>query len=508
MTKGMTKSVVSYSMNNYLSVYIVAFISILYLAFLVSSAQRGVFFSSDGGVKYLMVRQLSGGHGFKYMYLPQPQWVQQIWSGGFFPFKPPFLYPSPGGYLFVFPPAFQIMSSFFYTHFGDAGLYVLPVASTLLLWLSVILVLRRCSIAPPLVAAALFILVFCSPLTLYGAIYWEHMTAILFLFAGLSFLVRPSSSPRMAIVLGFLSGLAVWFRPEAMMMNALYAAALIYLYTRERGRNTILFLISLSAGFGSFLLFNRMEYGSFLGVHGRQVLTNSVEGGVEVNPIHNLIANNLINFRHFPFILLLAPVIFVWLRYRRHLQIRTLLLIAIALLYSILTPFMVPNDGGREWGARYFLPLITVVLLALLLVEKEWDLQPPIWATVIAVLIAAYSFQHNTYKGGIDTLVWENHHRITPDLKFLDQQPGKVVVVPLPYIAMELGYTFYDKYFFLAPDDSSLHRLLPQLKRQGITHYTYIYDVRVPGARPGSLDTLSVWPLENGDFEFREHAIP
>jgi hypothetical protein len=503
MMTGMTKGAV----NNYRSVYFVAFISILYLAFLVSSAQPGVFFSSDGGVKYLMVKQLSGGHGFKYMYLPQPQWVQQIWSRGFFPFRPPFLYPSSGGYLFVFPPAFQLISSFFYSHFGDSGLYVLPVTSTLLLWLSFILLLRRCGIAPQLIAAAFFILVFCSPLTLYGAIYWEHMTAILLLFAGLSFLVRPSSGARMAIILGFLSGLAAWFRPEALMMNALYAAALIYLYIRERGRTTILFLLCLSVGVGSFLLFNRIEYGAFLGVHGRQVLTNSVEGGVEVNPIRNLIANNVINVRYFLFILLLAPVLFVWLRYRRHLQIRTLLLIAIALVYSILTPFMVPNDGGREWGARYFLPLVTVVLLALLLVEKEWNLHPPLWATAIAVLMAAYSFQHNTYKGGIDTLVWENHHRITPDIRFLNQQPGKVVIVSVPYIAMELGYKFDDKYFFLAPDDSSLHQLLPQLKQQGITHYTYIYDVRVPNARPGSIDTLSDWPLDNGDFEFREHAI-
>ncbi|HEV3411774.1 MAG TPA: hypothetical protein VG101_04805 [Puia sp.] len=497
------------SANNYRYVYLVALLSFLYLAFLLSSAQPGVFFSSDGGIKYLVVKQLTEGHGFKYMYLPQPQWVQQVWANGFFPFRPPFLYPSPDGYLFVFPPAFQIISSFFYAHFGNAGLYIIPVASTLLLWLSFILLLRRCDIAPARIAAALFILVFCSPLTLYGATYWEHMTAILLLFCGLVFLVRPPSGALAATALGLLSGLAAWFRPEALMMNALYGLALVYLFVRQRERTTMLFLIGLAIGVGSFLLFNKIEFDSFFGIHSRQVLKDGVEGGVEVNPFRNLIANNLINTRHFPFILLILPVIYIWARYHKPLPARILLLIGIILTYCILTPFMVPNDGGRQWGARYFLPLVTVVPVALLLVEKEWNLRLPVWATAIILAMAAYSFQHNTYKGGIKTLVWENHHRISPDIGFLNQQPGRVVVVSVPYIAMELGYLFDQKYFFLAPDDSSLHQLLPLLKQQGVKEYTYIYDVRVPNVKPAMLtDTLPNWPRENGDFEFHEYPIP
>jgi len=495
--------------NSYRYVYLVALFSAVYLAFLASSAQPGVFFSSDGGIKYLVVKQLTQGHGFKYLYLPQPQWVHQIWANGYFPFKPPFLYPSPDGNLFVFPPAFQLISSFFYTHFGDMGLLVIPIGSTLLLWLGFILLLRRCNISPSRIAIGLFILVFCSPLTIYGATYWEHMTAILLLFCGLSFLVKPATNPVAAMVLGLLSGLAAWFRPEAMMMNALYGLALVSLFIKERNRATIFFLIGMTLGVAGFLLFNKIEFDSFFGIHSRQVLKDSVEGGVEVNPFRNLIANNLINTRHYLFILLLLPAIYAWVRYRKRLDIRTGLLIAIVLAYCILTPFMVPNDGGRQWGARYFLPLVTVIIVALLLVDKEWKPKYPVWATAIILLIAAYSFQHNTYKGGIKTLVWENHHRISPDLNFLNQTPGKVVIVSLPYIAMELGYLFDDKYFFLAPDDSSLNRLLPQLKQQGIRGYTYIYDVRVPDVKPKELtDTFPDWPRDYGDFEFREYPIP
>ena len=505
----MVKGSANYTANNYRLVYLVAFLSLLFLAFLLSSAQPGVFFSSDGGVKYLVVKQLTEGHGFKYMYLPQPQWVQHIWENGFFPFRPPFLYPSPEGYLFVFPPAFQIVSSFFYAHFGNAGLYIIPVVSTLLLWLGFIHLLRRCDVSPNKIAAGLFLLVFCSPLTIYGATYWEHMTAILLLFAGLSFLVKPSANSFTAVFLGLLSGLAAWFRPEAMMMNALYGLALVYLFWRERRKTPIFFLAGMAVGIGGFLLFNKIEFDAAFGIHSRQVLKDSIEGGVEVNPFRNLIANNWINTRHFLFILLLLPIAYVLLRYKKQLDIRTRLLIGITLTYCILTPFMVPNDGGKQWGARYFLPLMTVVLVALLLVDKEWKQRYPVWLASVVLLMAVYSFQHNAYKGGVRTLTWENRHRISPSMNFINNRPGNVVIVSLPYIAMELGYIFDEKYFFLAPDDSSLRKLLPQLKQQGITRYTYIYDVRVPGVHPRMLtDTVPNWPHDSGDFEFREYPIP
>jgi hypothetical protein len=503
--------------KNYLFVYLVALLSLVYLAFLVSSAQPGVFFSSDGGVKYIVVKQLTEGHGYKYMYLSQPQWVQQIWENGFFPFRPPFLYPSANGYLFVFPPAFQIISSFFYARFGYAGLYVIPVGCTLLLWLCVVVLLKRCGVAITKIAAGLFVLVFCSPLTIYGATYWEHMTAILLLFSGLAFLVKPPSGMPAALAMGLLSGLAAWFRPEAMMMNVLYGLALVVLYLRERQRSTVVFVVGMIVGIGSFLIFNKIQFDSFLGIHSRQVLKDSVEGGVEVDSWRNLVANNLINIRYFLFVLLLLPAAYVLVKNRKKLDTRTILLIGIVLVYCVLTPFMVPNDGGRQWGARYFLPVVTVALMALLLIEKEWNLfgewggvwqGRSVWLLGIVVLFAAYSFYRNTYKGGIKTFRWENYHRVSPMLNFIQEQQSKVVVVAYPYIAMELGYIFDKQYFFLAPDDESLARLLPQLKAAGVHEYTYIYDVRIPNVRPKMLaDTLAVWPRNMGDFEFKKYTI-
>ena len=54
-------------------------------------------------------------------------------------------------------------------------------------------------------------------------------------------------------------------------------------------------------------------------------------------------------------------------------------------------------------------------------------------------------------------------------------------------MAYELGSLFNKEYFFLAPGDDSLRRLLPLLKRQGVHEYTYISDPRDPLSMPPSL---------------------
>lgn len=499
--------------RGYLLLYLVCFFSLGYLAYLAASIHTGVFFSSDGGMKFLALKQFVEGHGFKYLHLPQPGWVHDIWEQDFFPFRPPHMYPSPNGYLFTFPPAFQIISSFFYSRFGYVGLYILPLLSTVLLWLFIILLLKRCGITPNWIAITLFILVFCSPLTIYGSTYWEHMPAMLLLLSGLAYIVNPPSGKITAFTFGFVSGLAVWLRPEALLMNVLYGFALAILYFKKAKPAYLVFITGMFLSVAGFLVFNKIEFGSFLGIHGYQVVQdNSFSNQLSIG-IQNLKANNLISVRHFLFVLILIPVLYTLFISKNKLDLRSLLLVFIILAYCLITPFFVPNDGGRQWGARYFLPIIPVTLVALLLIGKQWKLMDnrrfPFWLTVVIILFIGYSFQRNTYSGGIKTLRWENYNRISPTLNFLNRQHSKVVIVSFPYIAMETAYLFDQKYYFLAPDDSSLHKLLPLLKNQGIHDYTYIYDKRVPDNLPHMLKDTSVdlHHTEKGDFYFANYTI-
>src|SRR5580693_4058536 len=192
--------------KNYLIVYLVLLISLGYLIFLSFSIHEGIFYAGDQALKSLQVKQIAAGYGFKYLHLPQPAWVKAVWQAGYFPLKPPFFYPSPNGYLIVYPPLFQIITSFFYTWLGSAGLYVLPMLCTLMLLGWMVLLLKRSGVTPFNIALAVLIMVFCSPLMLYGVMFWEHLPAVLLLFAGLAFIVSPPSTLWASAALGLISG--------------------------------------------------------------------------------------------------------------------------------------------------------------------------------------------------------------------------------------------------------------------------------------------------------------
>jgi len=459
----------------------------------------------------MTVKQLAEGHGFKYLHLSQPSWVQSIWQAGFFPLRPPFVYSSPGGYMYVFPPAFQVINSFFYSILGYKGLYTLPLLCTLLLWLVTILLLKRCNIAPSRIAMALFLLIFCSPLTLYGTIYWEHLPATLLLFSGLAFIVSTPDRVWAAIAMGLVSGLAIFLRPEAIMMNFLYALAVFVLYRRDKrsiGEKRPVYIAFVSCLFLSvlaFMAFNKLEYGSFLGPHGYQ-LTDATDTDDHLGfakGLSNLGITNYKSIRSFAFILLLFPIVYRLTKTKDSADLRPGLLASIVLVFCLLTPFILPNAGGKQWGARYFLPVIPIVVVLLFLIDQQWKIleggaKIPMWLRGFILLCTAYSFYYNTFTGGVEDLRWSYISRVTPYLDELEKKDGNVVVVSDAYMVYEMGYLFDKDYFFLAPGDDSLNRLLPLLKRQGIHEYTYIFNPRNPASQPKSLrdsTTKYLWPL-------------
>ena len=469
--------------KNYYVVYFIFLLSICYIAYLAFSIHEGVFYAGDQALKSLQVKQIAAGYGFKYLHLPQPAWVKAVWQAGYFPLKPPFFYPSPNGYLIVYPPMFQIITSFFYTWLGSTGLYVLPMLCTLMLLGWTALLLKRRGITPLNIALALFVMVFCSPLMLYGVMFWEHLPAVLLLFAGLAFIVSPPRRLWAAAALGLVSGLAIWLRPEALMMNFLYGAAVLVLYFRERRGVHIAFLVALAFSIVPWLAFNYAEYGSIFGLHGKQVLSDN-DPDTKMGLKHgweNLIAINKLSIQCFLFILLLFPVIYQSIKDKSDL--RPFLLAAIVILYSLVAPFMLPNDGVIQWGPRYFLAIIPVAIMALFLAGKKWNISHgriPLWFTVVILVVGFSSFYRNAYKGGYKELRYRYNQRITPTYNLINSKPGSVVIVSYQYMTYDFGYLFNKDYFFAESGDDSLRRLLPLLKSYGVKQFIYVFNPQVP----------------------------
>src|SRR5579863_2867879 len=424
--------------KNYFVVYLALLISLGYLIFLAFSIHEGIFYAGDQALKSMQVKQIAAGFGFKYLHLGQPDWVKSIWNAGFFPLRPPFFYPSTKGYLFVYPPLFQITTAVFYARFGSAGLYILPMACTLILMVWTVVLLKRCGISPSGIALAVFILVFCSPLMLYGIMFWEHLPAVLLLFGGLSFIAAPPAGTWSAAILGELTGLAVWLRPEALMMVLLYGIAVLILYLRDRRAIYIAFGVGVALVILPWFVFNQLEYGSLFGIHGQQVLQDNDPDSRMTwhNGWRNLTAINNISIRHFWFLLLLLPVLYDSIR-RRNSDVRPLLLALIVIFYSLLTPFMLPNDGVIQWGPRYFLAIIPVTLVALFLAARQWDLRLhrpiPAWLTALILIAGLASFYQNTHGGGYKELRWRYNKRLADTYQLLDQKPGNVVIVSPHY---------------------------------------------------------------------------
>jgi hypothetical protein len=472
--------------QNYFLVWLVLLMTLCYLGFLASSIHDGIYYAGDQGIKSLEVKQITEGYGFKYLHTPQPQWVKDIWKAGFCPLRIPSFYSSPNGFLIVFPPAFQILSAFFYARLGTAGLYIIPMGCTLALLCWFVLLLKRCGIKPAMTALALFILVFCTPLALYGVMFWEHLPAVFLLFAGLVFIVSPPTDIRTAAVLGLVSGLAVFLRPEALMMNFLYAVAAGIVFISEKRPAQVAFVSGIGVAVLLFFVFNYSEYGSFLGIHGRQVFEdNNPDTRISLHHgIVNLWDNNRISTRYFLFTLLLLPLLYRWVKMRRTADLRPALLAGIVIVFSLATPFLLPNDGIVQWGARYFLAIIPITLVALFLVEKEWSLiegrKIPAWLLVLIVAATGYSFYHNTHGGGYKELRWRYNHRLTASYALMNEKPGNVVVLSRHWMINDVAYLFEKNYFFAASGDDSLRRLLPLLKKNGVHQFIYVYDPRIP----------------------------
>src|SRR5260221_7810763 len=499
---------------------LVFFLSSCYLVLLVSSTQKDIFFYGDGGMKYVVIQQLQRGEGFKYLHLGQPKWVMDIWSNGYFPLKKPFVYSSPGGYLFSFPPFFQLLSSFFYLKLGYWGLYVIPLVSALSLWLLFIGVLKRCGLTSENVAVALGILVFGTPVTLYGAIYWEHMPAVLLLFGGAALILDPRPRPAGAVLAGLACGTALWLRPESFVMDFLYGMAALVLFRNRRLIAYPAFALAMIPPMAGFLVFNKVNYGSLMGVHSYQVLQEHSFLFKIAKGFFELFLINWTAFIYFPFMILLLPALYKMWKRQWLAGLPVTLLILVTAAFCLLSPFLMPNSGGRQWGARYFLPVLPMLAAAGALVFRELvltdRLRAPRWVAGLLLAGLVYSVLLNTVGGGLFSLRDSNYNRVKPAFDFVKQQQEKVILVNSENISMEMAVLFDRHYFFLAPADTSFQRLMPLLKGQGVREFLYIsQEVGAPGLpnevsapRLPNLLNADTGLLKKGNYYFGKYMIP
>lgn len=417
------------------------------------------FYTCDAGLKYLQVQQWIRGGSDRWrldLRLPAQPWVADLWSHGLYPLIPPFVIPQGGMHYINYPPFFSWLAAPWCAALGYRGLYVVPLAATLSIWLTVWRGCRNAGATPSLTAAALAITTLASPLTFYGSTFWEHTLGIALALPAIARLILP---PRRTTSLadtcrGALLGFSAWFRPELLLLACLVGALLVlwrYPFRRGGSRWALIggMLVLLSGAFA----YNKGVSGAWFGFRGMQVEAREELWQLRLS-MQVLERQMAALIRWFPplwLILILGLERLVRPSHRIRFVRTDLPLLLIALAQVLLLVIIFPSDGGHEWGPRYY--LMTIPASALMLVRwirDDWVVsgraaRGALGVAVLA-LLALGSF-HNV-AGGVRHMHESHALRIAPLYEMLKSYRARVVGTSNPNAVMELAQIVPSTAFF------------------------------------------------------------
>lgn len=491
---------------------------IVYSLFLLHQIPEGVYFGGDAGLKALVSQQLAQGTGRIDLISPTFNWVKDLWKLGLYPYQPPFVYPVGDRYFITFPFTFPLLTAPFYRLWGYFGLYVLPLLGIWAVWGLFYGFCRLLNYGERLTALGLVILIFASPLTIYGAIYWEHSLAVaLGMASGVLILwARQRGEPfrlkavRLTVMLaGICLGLTVWLRPEFLAVLALAIAIALAQegwnygnrwHRRLFNRSTPQLASSKSLNFipqtvcfslsalGTTLLFfvsNHGIYGHYLGMHGLQAL--------EKVPLTQKITTAIAGIEGMGLTLIRVMPIVCWIGFyglalcldRPRLKphgsllmvygLSGVLLVAIAFFVPPGTAGLIP--GGKQWGSRFLLMLVPLLILATLKALKLvlQDCRPELKYLGMACLagLLGLSLHKNSLEG--TAYLKKSYQDIAPAIAFLQSQPDSVIAISHQFVAQVLQPSVLgNKLWFRVENSTQLQLLTPALQRQNITQFLYI----------------------------------
>jgi hypothetical protein len=457
--------------------------------------REGVFFLSDGGLRFLMTEQYAKGKLSIYLLEEHPAWVHRAWESGVDPFEPPTVYMQDGKHIVAFSMWFPLITAPFYTLFGFRGLYIIPTLSLWFLWIRLLVLGKRLKVNNLILWLGLVAFSLGSPMVVYGALFWEHTLTVLLVFFSIEFVLCAREhhySLPAAVFMGFLSGLSTWFRYEAFLV---IVPVMYYLYVRswrKVKKSEAAFIFSAAAAIGLLFLINWKLYGSPLSMQFENIsgtFGNSARYWFAYL-VFLMLQKRL--FYYYPLVIF-GLTAYPLLLFNKP-KLDTLFLLAMPLLIVFVTPLMLVDAGGKHWGVRYFYvmfpALIVVIMLALEVVRR----QPAHWLRWgLSMLFAAsllLSTFHNSVTGSIH--ISEDYAgRVRPSLAYLRSSPIQDIAVGHRVMAEELAFLYHSRNFFTVLNDDEMSTLGQALAEQGIDQFIFLTTPQyyVP---PGELDATDI----------------
>ncbi|HET9765907.1 MAG TPA: hypothetical protein VFS60_03610 [Thermoanaerobaculia bacterium] len=443
-----------------------------------------VFNNGDGGLKALQAKQAAAGDFGLGLHLPAPQWVRAQWMRGHYPFEPPFVYPMAAGHpktveqVPTFPFLFPWLSALPYRALGFRGFFVLPALALFALWACFWLVARRAGVPVRWRAVALASLVLASPLTPYGAMFYEHTLTVLLLFPACAVAALPPrqlTARRLALA-GALAGIAPWMRAESWCLLAGLGLLAALRLVRERDRRWAWLPAGALLTAGADLVANHALYGSWFGPHGELVLRTFSLQQQLARAIHHL-GSSLRQMAVFePLLLALVAAVAAVVASRRSLPRGALAVAGLVVFDLAAVPFVLPVSVGLHWGPRYLLVLMPLLSLLLSLLLPALAALPRLLRLALGCALAV-ALGFGAWKNSVEgtrQLVDNYRHRVWPALAELQAAPDRVVVVNDSYCSTDLAALLADKPFLLAHGAQDLGDLASVLARRGQPRFLFV----------------------------------
>jgi hypothetical protein len=473
--------------------------------------RSGVFFSGDAGLKAMLAQQFARGNWHADLRLTDLAWVKQIWQAGLYPFTPPFAYAVGDQYFITFPFTFPAVTAPFYALFGYHGLYVVPLVTLWLLWWRFYRLALRMALHPAAIALSLVGLVLASPLVPYAAMYWEHTLAVLLAFWGFTMVLFPKGAlvgdvavgesvvykPTTLALIGggVLIGLAVWFRPEFLCFVAALSvvAGLSWLKPgwfsglKLSFSGVVALVAAMAVTVAIFFGINQALYGHPLGIHAIQIVEESSlkQQILQAKESYQQLLTSL--FRYFPITLMaIAIPALPWFERTFKLSAQTRFMLLVGLLFVLAVPLIIPpGAGGKQWGPRFYLIVVPMIMLALAPVfDAFWNTrgnQKKVALAVAAIFLAVGLHMNviNNFRNYRDsqtqsTSLVHNFSPIAPAVVALGKTNQPWVATSHQYVAQQLWPNNPEKTFFLTETPESTLQLAEALVAQNITEFLYI----------------------------------
>ncbi|GMU93375.1 MAG: hypothetical protein AMXMBFR4_24330 [Candidatus Hydrogenedentota bacterium] len=453
------------------------------LALQLVTPRGDVFFSGDGGMKSLMTRQYASGDLHIDLRLSDEPWVQSLWDRGLHPLVyGSFAFNIDGRCFSVFPYPFPMVTAPFYAAFGSVGYFIVPLVSLWATWSLVFVALKRAGLDPIRISILLTVLIFAMPLTLYGAMFWEHTLGVALAFGGAMYTLGDRfepGKPAPAVIAGVVMGSATWFRPETLAwMAAFFVATFIWKRVAMGNRNWIAYWGAATAAVALFFVCNYLIYGHPLGTHGMQMDQIDPPPG-RVDVVLDRLDIMARDFARFAPIVWFAVAGIVCLAVTRKLHVRsnTVYLATVLVLFVCGTARIVPNEGGYQIGPRFLFAGLPLLVMVCGHVWKEFDRVGWNWMKSVALVLVLLCVVVGAKRSALDGtryLAANYRERVMPAIDVLRSRDEGIVAVQHAAISAELASQVGPKTFFQVRDRDHLEALMDALRAQGVDRFIYV----------------------------------